>query len=36
MNPITDVVGFFVSPSHYKCEIFSKALHLSRGDESIY
>jgi len=35
MNPITDVVGFFVSPSHLKCEIFLKALHLRRGDTSI-
>ena len=23
---------FCVSPSHLKCEIFSKALHLRRGD----
>ena len=27
---------FFVSPSRHKCAIFSKALHLRRGDASIY
>ena len=28
--------GIFSPSSHHKCEIFSKALHLRRGDESIY
>ena len=28
--------GIFSPPSHHKCEIFSKALHLRRGDASIY